>query len=276
MRRKFRALQFPAIAKIKWHFLNATRSIATSTERQAVGLGCVRRIKATKESHSRLLSDKDVIYALETHNVRPDSVDKYLINYEENVNLIQSREPKISCELVGSWMVEVGDLDQVLHLWKYDNGGYERVDHVQAVLSKDEPYQTLVKERGKFLRSRHVQYLLAFSFWPMHTNRVGNNKYEIRSYTLQAGTMIEWGNNWVKAINYRRKNDEPFGGYFSQVGQLYDVHHIWCYKDLQTRRETREAAWRNPGWDQCVAYTVPLIREVQSRILTPTSFSPTQ
>lgn len=48
------------------------------------------------------------------------------------------------------------------------------------------------------------------------------------------------------------------------------------YKDLQARKETREAAWRSPGWDECVAYTVPLIREMHCRILAPTSFSPTQ
>lgn len=28
-----------------------------------------------------------------------------------------------------------------------------------------------------------------------------------------------------------------------------------AYKDLQTRKETREAAWTRPGWDECVAYT---------------------
>lgn len=40
----------------------------------------VRKIEPTKESHSRMLSDKEVIYALHTHNVRPDSVGKYLGN----------------------------------------------------------------------------------------------------------------------------------------------------------------------------------------------------
>lgn len=32
------------------------------------------------------------------------------------------------------------------------------------------------------------------------------------------------------------------------------------YKSFQDRKESREAAWRAPGWDECVAYTVPLIR----------------
>ncbi|CAG2060546.1 unnamed protein product [Timema podura] len=122
-------------------------------------------------------------------------------------------------------------------------------------------------ERGKLLRSRHLQYLLSFSYWPPVVAREGPNIYEIRSYRLKPGTMIEWGNNWARAINYRRNNDEPFAAFFSQIGR---------YKDLQARKETRESAWRSPGWDECVAYTVPLIREMHSRVLHPTSFSPTQ
>lgn len=150
------------------------------------------------------------------------------------------------------------------------------------------------KEQGKLVRSRHLQYLLAFSYWPNITPREDNHIYEIRSYALKPGTMIEWGNNWARAINYRQNNDEAFAGFFSQIGRLYNVHHIWCtwiiniiydmikdklfigYKNLDARRETRESAWRSPGWDECVAYTVPLIREMHCRILEPTSFSPTK
>lgn len=89
-------------------------------------------------------------------------------------------------------------------------------------------YQRLLKERGNYLRSRHLQYLLAFSYWPQLVKRNGGNKYEIRSYSLKPGTMIEWGNNWARAINYRRNNEEAFAGFFSQIGRLYNVHHIWC------------------------------------------------
>lgn len=107
--------------------------------------------------------------------------------------------------------------------------------------------------------------------------------------------MIEWGNNWARAIKHRKNS---FAGFFSQIGRLYNVHHIWCkffgyfnnfknrflmffcslkgYKSLAERKETREASWRSPGWDECVAYTVPLIREMHCRILAPTEFSPTQ
>ncbi|XP_071447974.1 protein NipSnap [Hetaerina americana] len=234
----------------------------------------VRRIEPTKESHSRMLSDKEVIYELLTHNVKSDKMDDYLKNYHESVNLVHSR-PELHCELVASWTVHVGDQDQTLHLWKY-TGGFASIDSARKQLLQDKEFMSLQKERGSYLRSRHLQYLLAFSYWPPVEPRQGSNLYEIRSYILKPGTMIEWGNNWARAINYRRNNDEAFAGFFSQIGRLYNVHHIWCYGDLQVRKETRESAWRMPGWDECVAYTVPLIREMDSRILHPTKFSPSQ
>lgn len=89
-------------------------------------------------------------------------------------------------------------------------------------------YIKLRNQSGQFLRSRHLQYMLAFSFWPSIELKSGSNIYEIRSYSLKPGTMIEWGNNWARAINHRRSNDEPFAGFFSQVGRLYNVHHFWC------------------------------------------------
>jgi len=235
----------------------------------------VRKIEPTKESHSRMLSDKEVIYALHTHNVRPDSVGQYLNNYKQSVDLIKSKRDKLACDLVGSWTVSVGDLDQCLHLWKY-TGGFEVIDKEKEILWGDQEYVKLAKERGTLMRARHLQYILAFSYWPQIEARSGGNIYEIRSYRLKPGTMIEWGNNWAKAINHRMNNDEPFAGFFSQIGRLYNVHHIWVYKNLQQRKETREAAWRSPGWDECVAYTVPLIRDMHCRILVPTEFSPTQ
>ncbi|KAL0266579.1 UNVERIFIED_CONTAM: hypothetical protein PYX00_009081 [Menopon gallinae] len=258
---------------------NFARCISTTQSCQDISEGwlsklLVRKIEPSKESHSTMLSDKEILYELQTHNIRPDSVDKYLNNFKQNVELIHSK-PDLKVELVGSWTVMVGDMDQALHLWRY-TGGYARIDNALSILAQDKDYVKLQQDRGMYLRARHLQYLLQFSYWPTIELRSGKNIYEIRSYFLKPGTMIEWGNNWARAINYRRNNNEAFAGFFSQIGRLYNVHHIWCYKDFESRKEARESAWRSPGWDECVAYTVPLIREMQSRILQPTEFSPTQ
>ena len=57
---------------------------------------------------------------------------------------------------------------------------------------------------------------------------------------------------------------------------IVDYFCFSAYSDLQSRKETREAAWRKPGWDECVAYTVPLIQQMHTRIMVPLPFSPTQ
>jgi NIPSNAP len=190
-------------------------------------LSKLRRSEPTKESHSRMLSDKEIVYALSTHNVRPDSMGQYLDNYKKTLQLINDRKDSLRCELIGSWTVQVGDMDQCLHLWRY-TGGFEKIDLAKQELWTDPEYVKLVTERGTYLRSRHLQYLLAFSYWPQIVPREGSHIYEIRSYRLKPGTMIEWGNNWARAIGHRQNNDEAFAGFFSQIGRLYNVHHIWC------------------------------------------------
>ncbi|KAF1549921.1 UNVERIFIED_CONTAM: hypothetical protein FQV16_0008184, partial [Eudyptes robustus] len=88
-------------------------------------------------------------------------------------------------------------------------------------------YLDFRKERSRMLLSRRNQLLLEFSFWNEPLPRRGPNIYELRTYKLKPGTMIEWGNNWARAIKYRQENQEAVGGFFSQIGELYVVHHLW-------------------------------------------------
>lgn len=48
------------------------------------------------------------------------------------VNLCQ-KIPNFKYELVGSWSVRVGDLDQYVHLWKHQ-GGYAEIDKTNNIL----------------------------------------------------------------------------------------------------------------------------------------------
>ncbi|XP_043064410.1 protein NipSnap-like [Drosophila ficusphila] len=109
-----------------------------------------------------MLSDKEIIYALHTHNVRPDSMGNYLNNYKNTVGLINDKKANLSCDLVASWTVQVSDMDQCLHLWKY-TGSFEKIDQAKEDLWNDPKYLSLMQERSKLLRSRHLQYLFAIN-----------------------------------------------------------------------------------------------------------------
>ena len=172
----------------------------------------------------------------------------------------------------------VGDEDQYIHLWRYDDG-YHGIDKTLSTLRSDPEYLKLRRDIVPLLRSRHSQYLLPFSFWPEVYPRKNGHIYELRSYHLKPGTMVEWGNYWARAIRMRDYgHTEAFVGLFSQVGELYNVKHIWCYDDLESRKQARENVWQKQQnqWSEIVAHTVPLIRHMTSRIMTPLDHSPTQ
>lgn len=47
-----------------------------------------------------------------------------------------------------------------------------------------------------------------------------------------------------KGLEARRPYQEPVGAWFSHVGELHTVFHIWEYPSLEEREKTRAAAWQ--------------------------------
>jgi len=255
---------------------NAPQQAAKADDSQPGQMGwfsrmLVRNIDTGHEQHSSQLSDKDTVYEMQFHSVKPEYMEQYTKEFQKFIEMISKW--KTGAELSASWTVEVGDLDEAVHLWKFEDG-YPGLDKHKSILRQNEDFIAFRRRRNMMLRSRKNQILLAFSFWPEIAARAGPNIYELRSYTLRPGTMIEWGNCWVKGLKYRRAKNEAVAGYFSHIGELYQVHHLWAFESLQDRKEVREAAWSRPGWDECVAKTVPLMRHMMSRVLIPLPFSP--
>ncbi|XP_038008315.1 LOW QUALITY PROTEIN: protein NipSnap homolog 1 [Motacilla alba alba] len=236
----------------------------------------VHKVDPRKDAHSNLLSKKETsnLYKIQFHNVKPECLEAYNKLTEEVLPKLHS-DPDYPCDLVGNWNTWYGEQDQAVHLWRF-SGGYPALMDCMSKLRQNQEYLEFRKERSRMLLSRRNQLLLEFSFWNEPQPRQGPNIYELRTYKLKPGTMIEWGNNWARAIKYRQENQEAVGGFFSQIGELYVVHHLWAYRDLQSREETRNAAWRKRGWDENVYYTVPLIRTMESRIMIPLKISPLQ
>jgi hypothetical protein len=45
-----------------------------------------------------------------------------------------------------------------------------------------------------------------------------------------------------------KSGHQPVGAWFSQLGTLHQVHHMWHYSSLEQRRATREKAWAIDTW----------------------------
>ena len=86
-------------------------------------------------------------------------------------------------------------------------------------------------------------------------------------------------NYWAETIHIRDYKDiRCFMGFVSQVGELYNVKHIWCYVSLQDRQKARDVVWlkKQMQWSEIVTHTMPLNRQMDSRIMIPTDYSPTK
>lgn len=237
-----------------------------------------KKVEVQSGAHSSKLSDKERICELNTHNVKPDAISNYLKATKNLLGFVESNNSVLHGECLGNFQVIVGDQDQFVHLWRYE-GGYSSLDENLKFLSESEDFALIQKDLNACLRSRHSQHMLKFSYWPEVELRTGKNIYEMRSYHLKPGTMVEWGNYWARAIKMRDyHNTEAYAGMFSQIGELYNVKHIWCYGSLEERKEAREVVWQHQQsqWQDIVANTVPLIRKMTSRIMIPIQISTTK
>lgn len=238
-----------------------------------------QKVEIQQTAHSEKLSAaKEMLIEVQTHNVRPDCLAKYLSAHKTLVDFFDSHKSDLNTLSVGNFSVSVGDQDQFIHAFNHE-GGYPGIDAANRVLKGNAEFQAITAEVLSCLRSRHSQYLLPFSFWPEVYFRSDDHIYELRSYHLRPGTLVEWGNYWARAIRMRDyKHTEAYLGMFSQVGELYNVKHIWCYGSLEERKEAREAVWQKQQsqWSEIVAHTTPLITHMTSRVMEPLDYSPTQ
>jgi len=180
-------------------------------------------------------------------------------------------DPELQIKLSGNFEALVGEQDTFYHILEYEN--HSGLDNAWSKIpgSKHEKAHDALRP---LLSSQATQLAQEFAFMPTSPPRNKGGIFELRAYQLTPGTLLEWEATWRKGIEARRKFVQPVGAWFSQVGRLHQVYHLWQYQSLQMRKEMREKAWQLDGWADTVHKTAQLARTMDSLILTPLPFSP--
>ncbi|CAJ0837880.1 16224_t:CDS:10 [Entrophospora sp. SA101] len=224
-----------------------------------------------KHTHSKLIARGKYVHEFQKHKIKPEYVDDYIklisLHYPRIAN-----DPDNSVHLCGSWQTEIGDLDTFVHIWEYY--GYTGYHDTYNRLNNDSQYQQFLKKVRPMLLNRYSQICLEFAFWKTSPPAVHGGIYELRTYELKPGNLLEWETHWHRGLECRRQFCEPVGAWFSQLGFLNCVHHMWQYPDLENRKITREKAWEVDGWAETVYKTVRLVQKMEANILKPLDFSP--
>jgi len=221
------------------------------------------------QQHSRIVGRGKYLHVFEWHRVKPDSIEQYKKAAETYYTGLKS-DSGLHVKLTGSWATMVGEQDTFVHITEYEN--YEGFDKSTRLI-QDSDHSKAYKALLPHLTSRTSQLNQEFAFLPTSPPRENGGVYELRSYQLKPGKLLEWEHTWRQGIEARRKFVKPCGAWFSQVGRLHLVHHLWQYPDLHTRKETREEAWQVDGWSDTVHKTAQLAKYMDASILVPLSFS---
>jgi NIPSNAP len=94
---------------------------------------------------------------------------------------------------------------------------------------------------------------------------------EMRTYTLQPGTVAQFEERFEQALPARQKVSPLAAFWHTEVGRLNRVIHVWPYASMDERTKKREEATKQQGWPPNVR---EFIVEQQSEIFIPAPFSP--
>jgi hypothetical protein len=209
-----------------------------------------------------------MIHELRTYTLRPKKMADFVTLTRAVGYKLRTKHSKC----LGYWTTEVGELNQVVHLWEYED--YAHRSRVRAALGKDKAWQTkyLPKARECHLR-QETTVLIPSDAWPF-TPGAGNGVYELRYYRLYPGKVNEWLGIFGRGLPARAKYSKPVGVWSAELGRLNMVYHLWGYADLQARADVRKQVAADSAWAETVKGLGPLMQVMYAKILIPTDFSP--
>lgn len=100
--------------------------------------------------------------------------------------------------------------------------------------------------------------------------------YEMRTYRMKVGTVPAY----LKLVEQegiavqKSHLGQLVGYFFSEIGALNEIVHIWAYADLNDREARRATLAADPRWQVFLPKIQALIETMDNKILKPASFSP--
>ena len=206
-----------------------------------------------------------MIYEIRTYTLHPGKVRDYEAKFADSYPVRAKYSP-----LYGFWHTEIGPLNQVVHIWPYENLQH-RAD-VRAESAKD-PSGKWPPNANEFAMYQENDILVPI---PGMTEWQGpqewGNLYELRMYTYPAGTVQEVAKAFSAALKGREAVYPIAGVWTSDLGNLNRLYQLFPYKNWAHRDELR-AEFRAKGiWPPHSEGAHPMTQLV--RHMVPAAYSP--
>lgn len=103
-----------------------------------------------------------MIVEMRTYTLVPGSVPKFLKAYEERGLAVHT---KILGRLLGYFTTEIGDINQLVHLWGYDD--FDDRKRRRALLQQNDEWQSFLTSALPYLLKQEIRLLTGTSFSPI-------------------------------------------------------------------------------------------------------------
>jgi hypothetical protein len=211
-----------------------------------------------------LQEENGMIYEVRTYDLKPRTLQEFLKRNEEKLQQGRLNHSRLG----GFWYTEAGPLNQVVHIWPYEDLHQRRDIRAQVVAEGIWP-----PNAGEFIVNMQSEIFLPAPFMKPMSEGTFGPIYEMRLYTYQAGDIPAVIEHWSKHIAAREQFSPLIGALSSEFGKLNTWMHIWAYKSFEERLRVRAEAREKGVWPVPGGRT-PIRQE--NKILLPARFSPLQ
>jgi NIPSNAP len=204
-----------------------------------------------------------MIYEFRTYTLKPGAIPEFETRFGAALPSRQKYSP-----LAAFWHTEMGPLNQVIHVWPYENLQQRTEIRAKAAQASDWPPKV-----QDLILSMESEIWTLPSFSPaLGGDKKLGNIYEMRIYQYQPGSIPKVLDAWEKVLPARVELSPIAACMSSEIGGLNRWMHIWPYADLAARDRIREQSRKIAGWPPP---TREWIVSQQNKILIPAAFSPT-
>ena len=212
-----------------------------------------------------------MIYEVRTYDIKPKSQPEVEKRFGEAYEYRKKLSP-----LAAFWHTEIGPLNQIIHVWPYQDLAERDKIRAAAVQAGNWPPKI-----GEFIVNMRSEIYIPFPVSPEIKPGKMGPYFEMRTYTVSPGDLPKIQKVWEQAIPARIKISPLVGVWYSELGGLNRFTHIWAYTSLNHRNEARDQALATGVWPpSIVAKKLNLpdgtLTAQENKIVMPSAFSPLQ
>ena len=180
-----------------------------------------------------------MIYEVRTYRLQPRGVPKFMEIFGEAYENRKRLSP-----LSAFFYTEIGPLNQVIHIWPYDDANDREEKRKQ---SEDTQYSWPPKV-SHLIEHMQTEIFMPAPFSPEFASGSKGPIFEWREYMMIPGRIPETYEAWQKALPERLKMSELVMAMHTEAGDLNKFVHIWAYESLEHRASVRGEAAAKGIW----------------------------